>query len=277
MNESVFRDILGEALRREFAEFDNAPKHRFSRKHRRAMKKILADFQRNGAAPQTEYRLTMPFYGIKQRVIYALVIIILMTLLTGWFIPIRGITEVQIDWLRSKYDFPAMKMYAAQPLNDLGNSLYSAVGLYRQTDEYTGFLADLERLEIYSEEEFNTLRNKITPMDKRPDSFKNECLIEEISAFRSKSPLDGAREHVSYLENKMEYYFERSRDPARAVEGDAEFAELIKKNYLELNSGYLELLEKLFAEEPEESESERKVLLNFDKDDKKYLLKTNKL
>ena len=30
MNESVFREILGESLRREFAEFDNAPEHKFS-------------------------------------------------------------------------------------------------------------------------------------------------------------------------------------------------------------------------------------------------------
>ncbi len=42
MSEDVFRSILGEALEREVAEYDNVPEHKFSLRHRLAMKRILA-------------------------------------------------------------------------------------------------------------------------------------------------------------------------------------------------------------------------------------------
>lgn len=49
MSESAFREILGEAIKSELAEFDNVPVHKFSLKHRLAMKRIFAKFERNAS------------------------------------------------------------------------------------------------------------------------------------------------------------------------------------------------------------------------------------
>lgn len=280
MNESVFRDILGESLRREFAEFVNVPEHIFSLRHRLAMKRVFAKYEKNARGFSKIEYAEIPHYGLKQRIIIALVIIILMTLLTGWFIPIRGITEVQIDWLRSKYDFPNMKMYSVEMQNyDIDfNSPYSLVGVYRKTDEYCGFIDDLVELEIYSEEEMKAIQHRETPKDTRPYSFKNEVIITVVPmATGEESPLDYMRDYVSYIEEKIGFYVERSKDPNRAVEGDVEFSELIREKCWVLNHSYLELLEKLFADETDDSDSKTNALLDFDKDDKRYLFKINKI
>ena len=42
MSEDVFRSILGEALERDLAEYNNVPEHKFSLRHRLAMKRILS-------------------------------------------------------------------------------------------------------------------------------------------------------------------------------------------------------------------------------------------
>lgn len=282
MNESVFREILGESLRREFAEFDNAPEHKFSLRHRLAMKRVFDRYEKNARGfSKIEFIETMPHYGLKQRIIFALVIIILMTLLTGWFIPIRGITEVQIDWLRAKYDFPNMKMYSVEMQNyDIDfDSPYSLVGVYRKTDEYCDFLDDLVELKIYSEEEMHALQCQESPLDTRPDSFKNGYILEELPIVTGEeSPLETMRDYVSRIEERIGFYVERSKDPNRAVEGDIEFAELIREKCRDLNRDFLELLEKLFADESDgKQENGKSALLNCDKDDKKYLLEINKL
>ena len=281
MNETVFKGILGESLRREFAEFDNVPEHKFSLGHRLAMRRVFAKYEKNARGfSKIEYTEAMPYYGFKQRVIFALVIIILMTLLTGWFIPIRGITDVQIDWLRSRYDFSTMNMK-----HTIFNDPKKGVGMYKETDEYGNFLADLIELGIYSEDEVFDLKYRPMPLDTRSDNLplqsKTKHHIEAIPFnLDDGSPLDYFRVYVSNLEERIGFYIERSKDPARAVEGDVEFAELIKNEYWVLNNGFLELLEKLFADEPDDengSENEKSTLSHFDKDDKKYLLKTNKL
>lgn len=277
MNETVFREILGESLRREFTEFDNAPEHKFSLRHRLAMKKVFAEYEKNirGFA-KLEYTAT-PHYALKQRIIFALVIIILMTLLTGWFIPIRGLSEVQIGWLRSRYDFSTMKMREGERLAPDNDSPYSALGLFRETDEYSSFLDDLVGLDIYSEEEVDELQTRAMPMDMRPDSFKNETVLFQVPfSCGDENPLEDVRDYVSSIEEKMNFYLDRAKDPNRAVGGDLEFAELIRKDCWELNHGFLELLEKLFAEETDD-EQEDNSLLNSDKDDRRYLLKINKL
>ena len=38
----TLEEVLGEVCRRDFAEFDNPPKHRFSLRHRRNMKRVLS-------------------------------------------------------------------------------------------------------------------------------------------------------------------------------------------------------------------------------------------
>ncbi len=90
MNEDVFKEILARAVDFEFLEFDNAPEHKFSLKHRLAMKHVFARFERNICklrknkiinAPSTnEYK---PQFNIKQRLFITTVIIILLTFLVG--------------------------------------------------------------------------------------------------------------------------------------------------------------------------------------------------
>lgn len=281
MNESVFRELLSESLRREYAGFDNAPEHKFSLGHRLSMKRIFARYEKNVRGQKNTAYIParsedMPYYGLKQRIIIALVIVVLMTLLTGWFIPIRGITEAQVDWLRSRYDFSVMKIDTGE-LFVGGNGL--PVGLFRETDEYGSFLADLEYLGIYSAEEVDHLRLRTMPIDTRPEPTPHENLVEAITMNLSgESPLDIFRSYVSDLERKIGYYNERAKDPARAVEGDADFADVIAEHYLPLPKSFLELLEKLFAENPDdEDENQRSHLSDLDKDDRTYLSEINKI
>lgn len=91
MSETVFAELLEESLRREFAEFDNAPEHKFSLRHRLAMKRIFARYEKNvyrlresesvKAYPASERK---PYRRLKQRLIAAVLVIILMTFLAGW-------------------------------------------------------------------------------------------------------------------------------------------------------------------------------------------------
>ncbi len=93
MNESVFKEILGDALSCELAEYDNAIEHKFSLKHRMAMKFIFAKYARNVRklkkeeeskdAAASEYK---PRLNLRQRLIVALLIIILMSFLVGWIV-----------------------------------------------------------------------------------------------------------------------------------------------------------------------------------------------
>ena len=50
MNENVLSQLLGEMMESEFAECDNTPKWKYSLKHRFAMKRIFASFERNAQA-----------------------------------------------------------------------------------------------------------------------------------------------------------------------------------------------------------------------------------
>lgn len=93
MNEDVFRQLLGEMLESEFAEYDNPPKWKFSLKHRIAMKRIFARYERNVQKLKEKTSETSsliehnkPRLNIKQRLLIALCIIVLMTFLVGWVI-----------------------------------------------------------------------------------------------------------------------------------------------------------------------------------------------
>lgn len=280
MNENVFRELLNESLQREYAEFDNAPEHKFSLGHRLAMKRIFARYERNVRSltkAENVYitlQSELPHYSFKQRMIVALVIIVLMTLLTGWFIPIRGITEAQIDWLRSRYDFQTMK---------IGSSLSFSNGavLQQETDEFAGFLADLVDMGIYSEEETDDLRIRKMPIDTRPTPSENGFTITPITItpnYADRSPLDIFRDYVSQVEKDIKFYRDRANDPEKAVEGDEDFADLLVRNYLPLPKSFLELLEKLFADTPEdEVENRTSYLAELDKDRRAYLSEIHKI
>lgn len=278
MNENVFRELLNESLQREYAEFDNAPEHRFSFGHRISMKRIFARYERNVRSltkAENVYipaQSELPYYSFKQRMIIALVIIVLMTLLTGWFIPIRGVTEAQIDWLRSRYDFQTMK---------IGSSLSFSNGasLQQETNEFGSFLADLVDMGIYSEEETEDLRIRKMPIDTRPTPSENGFTFTPITLnYTDRSPLDIFRDYVSQVEKDIKFYSDRANDPEKAVEGDDDFADLLVRNYLPLPKSFLELLEKLFADTPDdEGESRTSYLAELDKDCRAYLSEIHKI
>ena len=93
MNESAFKEVLGDALKCGLAEFDNAPEHKFSLKHRLAMKRIFAKYARNlrklknetmaRNSVTVEYK---PRLNIRQRILFITIVIILMTFLVGWVV-----------------------------------------------------------------------------------------------------------------------------------------------------------------------------------------------
>lgn len=93
MNEDIFKEILAKAVDSEFAEFDNAPEHKFSLKHRLAMKRIFSRYERNvrklrnnetaEIAQTYEYK---PRYGLSRRLFLITIVIILASFLVGWVV-----------------------------------------------------------------------------------------------------------------------------------------------------------------------------------------------
>jgi len=77
MNEYSLKEIMEEVHSLDFAEFDNAPEHKFSRRHKRAMKKILAQFSKNSQMGQTRR------FSLKKRVVLAFVAIFVAMFFTG--------------------------------------------------------------------------------------------------------------------------------------------------------------------------------------------------
>ena len=91
MNEDVLVQLLGEMLESEFDGYDDPPKWNFSIKHRLAMKRILARFERNAQklkenTPETTLTTERrkPRSNFKRRMLIALCIIVLMTIPVGW-------------------------------------------------------------------------------------------------------------------------------------------------------------------------------------------------
>ena len=276
---------------REFSGFDDLEKiqkHKFSLKHRLAMKKIFARYEKNvrkitepqaaGIFSENNY---IPCHGLKQRLIVALAIVFLMTLLTGWYIPLRSVTQAQIDWLRSKYDFPNMLMWVSEmddaQVSPRGSGIV-AVGAWRKTDEYSNFLDDLVELGLYSEEEIRTIDHQHLPVDTRsaPSRHKVE-LTPAILPEKSVTPLVSFREFILGVEQKIERYRDRAKDPERAWEGDEEFAQHIEEDYLPLPKSFLNLLEKLYAEIPEDAKEYKNFLSELDKDSRIYLAQIHKI
>lgn len=288
-NETIFKEILGEWVESEFAEFDDPPEHKFSLRHRLAMKRIFARYEKNvhrlKKADETDdiayaplQSEKMPYYTLKQRLIYALVIILIMTMLTGCVISIRGITEMQIDRLRSRYDFPNMKISVGETFDVDPNKQTQVVGIYRQTDEYTNFLADLVDMGLYTEDKMETIRLKPAPLDTRPQRNGELRITPVTIKLGNESPLESYRDFVGRLEENIKFYSERAKDPSQAVEGDKEFAATIAEHYLPLPKSFLELLEKLYADDPDNAdEILNNPLADLDKDDRRYLCEINEI
>lgn len=90
MNDYVLKRVLEKSLMRELAKYENAPEHKFSLKHRLAMKRIFAGYERNvrnlRKKEQVSYSMSehKSQLSLKQRLFFATVVIILMTFLVGW-------------------------------------------------------------------------------------------------------------------------------------------------------------------------------------------------
>lgn len=93
MNENILEEIVGESYRREYEQFDNAPVHNFSIKHKFNMKRIFARYARNvNKFKQIEQKMHFEettychSLSLRKKLFVAVLIIILMTLLVGWIV-----------------------------------------------------------------------------------------------------------------------------------------------------------------------------------------------
>lgn len=161
--------------------------------------------------------------------------------------PTHEITTEQMEWLNSRHDFASMRHYETYSFtNESGQTQYE----FKSTPEYSNFLGDLMYLGVYSEQEL-TVSLWVEPIDARQGG-SDSVISTHLSDYIGKSPFDFSQAMVSNLENMWNFYNERSSG-AFAVEGDAEFAALIKDNYLPLQKQFLELLEKLFKNDGEDT------------------------
>ncbi len=156
--------------------------------------------------------------------------------------PTHELTPTQREWLSSRHDFSTMKTSVRYSYDYGGTTQYCT----RATPEYSNFLADLAYLGVYSADEFI----HTSPLDTRPGGYST--LIDYVNDVWSDNSLMGtARAFVSHLEKMWRFYDERSKS-AFAVDGDAEFAELIKEQYLPINQQFFEFIDKLIRNDDEQ-------------------------
>lgn len=75
MSEDIFRSILGEALEHDLVKYQNVPEHRFSLKHKIAVKRIfsVANYPHNSS----KILRAVQKHSLKQSLIIAAVIVFL--------------------------------------------------------------------------------------------------------------------------------------------------------------------------------------------------------
>lgn len=156
--------------------------------------------------------------------------------------PTHELTPAQREWLYSRHDFSTMKTHVYYSYEYEGTTQYRS----KATAEYSNFLADLAYLGIYSADEFI----HTAPIDTRPGGYSTLTEYANKLWGLDNSLMGTARAFVSHLENMWNFYNERSKG-VLAVEGDAEYAELIKEHYLPLQRDFLDMLEKLFGNDEE--------------------------
>lgn len=163
--------------------------------------------------------------------------------------PTHEITPKQMEWLKSRHDFSSMRRYDMYSfVNDGGQTQYG----FNSTPEFSNFLGDLMYLGIFSKQELK-VDLWVEPIDTRQGSYSS-VISTNLSEYLGGSALDFTRAAVSNLENMWNFYNERSKG-IFAVDGDSEFAELIKEHFLPLQKQFLELIEKLFKNDDETSQS----------------------
>lgn len=95
MNEQMLDDVLTEYYERDFSEFSNAPEHKFSLRHRLAMKRI---FKLNALSRQSEVKAApaardKSCTSLKTKIIIAIAVIICAVLFAGSWMPKRCYSE----------------------------------------------------------------------------------------------------------------------------------------------------------------------------------------
>ena len=91
MSEEVFKSILEKAVMSEYEELDNETDHKFSLRHRLAMKRIFARYERNVRELRANKTATTgkivennPRYRLSRQLFYAVIVIIFAAFLVGW-------------------------------------------------------------------------------------------------------------------------------------------------------------------------------------------------
>ncbi len=158
--------------------------------------------------------------------------------------PTHELTPEQKAWLDQRHDFSSMRRYVPYSYK----SSEGTIGYgYKSTAEYSNFLADIVYLGVFS---YDDLVNMWTePIDTRPGSASSNSILLSGALGSENDLLSASRAFVSRLENMFEFYNSRSKDPHAAVEGDAEFALLIKEHFLPLPKLFSKMLEELFGDE----------------------------
>lgn len=153
--------------------------------------------------------------------------------------PTHEITFAQREWLYSRHDFSAMRPYVHYSYDYGGTTQHR----WEATPEYSNFLADLAYLGVYSADEFI----QVSPLDTRPGGYSTLTEYANEVLNSDGNLLNTAKMIVKHLENMFNFYNERSKDPLKAMEGDAEFAALIKEHYMPINQRFFEFISELIG------------------------------
>lgn len=158
--------------------------------------------------------------------------------------PTHELTPEQREWINSRHDFLTMQMYVRYSfVNDSGTTQYRS----KATAEYSNFLADLAYLGVCAPEDFI----QVAPIDTRPGGYSVLSGLLPESLNSDGGLLDSMRMVISHLRNMFDFYNERSKNSLLAVEGDKEFAALIKERCLPVSEKFFELIDGLIGNESE--------------------------
>ena len=158
--------------------------------------------------------------------------------------PTHELTPEQREWLYSRHDISTMQTHIRYSYEYGGTTQYRS----KATPEYSNFLADLAYLGVYSADEFIL----VSPLDTRPGAYSTLTEYANEVWNSDGSLLNTAKMIVKHLENMFNFYNERSKDPIKAMEGDAEFAALIKEQYLPINRKFFEFISELLGNNDEQ-------------------------
>lgn len=158
--------------------------------------------------------------------------------------PTYELTPAQREWLYSRHDFSTMKTHVRYSYDYGGTTQYRA----KATPEYSNFLADLAYLGVYSADEFI----QYSPLDTRQGAYSTLTEYANEVCNSDGSLLNTAKMIVTHLENMFNFYNERSKDPYKAIEGDAEFAALVKEHYMPVDQKFFEFISGLLGNSDEQ-------------------------